>query len=263
MSGFCHRSSPVAVRSPTITCKIPCLQGISYGDRFALDWLRHQPFPWKPLIRASASERPRYCGYSRRHRLCRVRPETESARETPFDGGFNDPGRQKGQRDGAVYMTDAASLPLGDFLRRSHSAGNEFVEPSSPCAMAVTSLALVSARIGRLSDRCLELLRRCRSDCAGDRRGNAGGVKVARRHSPHHLDPARENCTAGCILTFAVRLQALQQRSVRSRMPVICEQSCCLLAAPTGTTIGNRPPELRTVDLRRRVRISSRVRRDI
>jgi hypothetical protein len=50
-------------------------------------------------------------------------------------------------------LAHAAPLAIGDLLDGSHVAGQDLVEPSVAWAIALTSLARVSARIGRLSGR--------------------------------------------------------------------------------------------------------------
>jgi hypothetical protein len=52
------------------------------------------------------------------------------ARQATFDGGFNQIGCEKGERDRHVDLADGAFFAPGDLLDISHLAGSDFIEPA-------------------------------------------------------------------------------------------------------------------------------------
>ena len=50
--------------------------------------------------------------------------------EATFDGGFDQMGCEKGERDRHVDLADAAFFARGDLLDIGHLAGRDFIEPA-------------------------------------------------------------------------------------------------------------------------------------
>ena len=57
---------------------------------------------------------------------------SHAAWESSMDGGLDEVGREKGERDCHVHLPHAAALTFGDAFSICSRIGNEFVEPTAP-----------------------------------------------------------------------------------------------------------------------------------
>ena len=55
---------------------------------------------------------------------------SNAARQAAFDGGLDQIGCEKGERDRHVDFADAAFFPRGDLLDTSDGPGKDFIKPS-------------------------------------------------------------------------------------------------------------------------------------
>ena len=100
--------------------------------------------------------------------------------ETSIDGRLDEIGREEGERDCLVDLTDAAALAACDGFGAGLGIGHEFLEPAASTAIDATSSARLSERMGRAS---------VAPDTGRGPRG--AGLMV---FSPRHFDHVRSFC---------------------------------------------------------------------
>src|SRR6266566_4119504 len=129
-TSFHHQSEAQPPNSPLTAATSPDTPSLGPTTQSTANW-RFRVSGFAPMKRPGSNRQTE-------HRilagpLCRSIAETHDAnppRQSSFDGGLHEIGREESERDRHIDLSNAASLPCSDLLDTRDGAGNNLIKPT-------------------------------------------------------------------------------------------------------------------------------------